>query len=405
MEQIEDIIMYIENDINRKGISEIQSDTIGEMVMDKLKDVDEVAYVRFASVYRQFKDINTLFRKKEKLTLTEIKSYLLEQKYIYTEKELMFALNSLFIERGVIVRDDFWDHEPIYTRIDKRRELSSYSKHYYSFNVDNCETKKFLLIADTHIGNEEIEDFKMLDKLYDYAIKEGVNKCFHLGDLFTGDINGSELDVFGKLEQINKFIDNYPRPLSTEMMTYGLLGNNDLEIDNMLWHDGFSDIYYDLRELFFVNSSFYMIPRESWTTNFLDKSFHFGHKFHHSVMLPNLKITCVNDLLEQKKWLDWHYNVQISGHLHNGLIYGAEPSDYVNREQLFLGVPSTGRQNINNSVAYLVILNYKSETEITDMDIEILGCDSNYCISKLDTLNWSFVKKNNLYSKKKVRVL
>lgn len=71
MEQIEDIIMYIENDINRKGISEIQSDTIGEMVMDKLKDVDEVAYVRFASVYRQFKDINTF--------VTELKNILIER--------------------------------------------------------------------------------------------------------------------------------------------------------------------------------------------------------------------------------------------------------------------------------------------------------------------------------------
>ena len=67
MEQIEDIIMYIENDINRKGISEIQSDTIGEMVMDKLKDVDEVAYVRFASVYRQFTDVNTFIAEIEKL--------------------------------------------------------------------------------------------------------------------------------------------------------------------------------------------------------------------------------------------------------------------------------------------------------------------------------------------------
>ena len=71
MEQIEDIIMYIENEINRKGITEIQSDTIGEMVMDKLKDVDEVAYVRFASVYRQFKDIKTF--------VNELKNILIEK--------------------------------------------------------------------------------------------------------------------------------------------------------------------------------------------------------------------------------------------------------------------------------------------------------------------------------------
>ena len=39
--------------------SEVSSKKIGELVMDQLREVDEVAYVRFASVYRQFKDINT----------------------------------------------------------------------------------------------------------------------------------------------------------------------------------------------------------------------------------------------------------------------------------------------------------------------------------------------------------
>ncbi|MBR0575557.1 transcriptional repressor NrdR [Proteiniclasticum sp. BAD-10] len=57
--QIEDIANDIERTISNRMISEISSGEIGEMVMDRLKDVDEVAYVRFASVYRQFKDINT----------------------------------------------------------------------------------------------------------------------------------------------------------------------------------------------------------------------------------------------------------------------------------------------------------------------------------------------------------
>jgi transcriptional repressor NrdR len=52
---ITDIEMKIQNSLDR----EVSSDKIGELVMEKLKDVDEVAYVRFASVYRQFKDINT----------------------------------------------------------------------------------------------------------------------------------------------------------------------------------------------------------------------------------------------------------------------------------------------------------------------------------------------------------
>ena len=71
VEQIEEIVAFIENEINKHYISEIETEKIGEMVMDKLKDVDEVAYVRFASVYRQFKDINTF--------VTELKNILMER--------------------------------------------------------------------------------------------------------------------------------------------------------------------------------------------------------------------------------------------------------------------------------------------------------------------------------------
>ena len=46
---------------------EVSSAEIGELVMDRLKDVDEVSYVRFASVYRQFKDISTFMAELNKL--------------------------------------------------------------------------------------------------------------------------------------------------------------------------------------------------------------------------------------------------------------------------------------------------------------------------------------------------
>ena len=57
--QIEDIAAFVEKKISTRMLTEVQSEYIGEMVMDKLKEVDEISYVRFASVYRQFKDINT----------------------------------------------------------------------------------------------------------------------------------------------------------------------------------------------------------------------------------------------------------------------------------------------------------------------------------------------------------
>ena len=60
---ISDIETVIQNSLDR----EVSSDKIGELVMEKLNEIDEVAYVRFASVYRQFKDINTFMDELNKL--------------------------------------------------------------------------------------------------------------------------------------------------------------------------------------------------------------------------------------------------------------------------------------------------------------------------------------------------
>jgi transcriptional repressor NrdR len=56
--QIEIVIAGVENDLESRFEAEIESRLIGEAVMQHLKDLDQVAYVRFASVYRQFKDLN-----------------------------------------------------------------------------------------------------------------------------------------------------------------------------------------------------------------------------------------------------------------------------------------------------------------------------------------------------------
>ncbi|SEQ71952.1 transcriptional regulator NrdR [Piscibacillus halophilus] len=58
IEEIERIAFDVEKELRNQGNSEIISEDIGELIMDRLAEVDEVAYVRFASVYRQFKDIN-----------------------------------------------------------------------------------------------------------------------------------------------------------------------------------------------------------------------------------------------------------------------------------------------------------------------------------------------------------
>ena len=58
-QQITTLVDEVENEIFNREEREIPSGTIGELVMNKLKDLDAVAYVRFASVYREFKDVNT----------------------------------------------------------------------------------------------------------------------------------------------------------------------------------------------------------------------------------------------------------------------------------------------------------------------------------------------------------
>ena len=67
LETIEDMVDDIEKNLYNSLDKEITSQYIGEIIMNKLKDIDEVSYVRFASVYRQFKDINTFMEELKKI--------------------------------------------------------------------------------------------------------------------------------------------------------------------------------------------------------------------------------------------------------------------------------------------------------------------------------------------------
>ncbi len=67
MAQMEAMVSSIESTLHNQIEKEVDSNYIGELVMEELKKVDEVAYVRFASVYRQFTDVNTFIKEIEKL--------------------------------------------------------------------------------------------------------------------------------------------------------------------------------------------------------------------------------------------------------------------------------------------------------------------------------------------------
>lgn len=67
VEKIESIMDEIETEVFNREEKEVPSSLIGEIVMDKLKDLDAVAYVRFASVYREFKDVDTFMDELKKI--------------------------------------------------------------------------------------------------------------------------------------------------------------------------------------------------------------------------------------------------------------------------------------------------------------------------------------------------
>ena len=67
LQVIDNLLDEIESEIHNSLAREVSSEKIGEMVMDRLREIDEVSYVRFASVYKKFKDIETFRKELQKL--------------------------------------------------------------------------------------------------------------------------------------------------------------------------------------------------------------------------------------------------------------------------------------------------------------------------------------------------
>lgn len=364
----------------------------------RMKDGDFDAFGKILSLKSK---VEKLFRTHYKLNISQIKSLLKADNISVTDEDLFAVMFQLFIDDGLIVKDDFWNKESEYHILNSRQENSVYSRNYYSYTVDNEENKDltFLLISDTHIGNKEIEDFKLLDKVYDKAIALGIKKCFHLGDIFAG--KQKEIPTQDELlYQLNSFINNYPSPTKEELQTIALIGNHDE------WIHGFFDIIkniqleylYDLRNLTDFIPSFYTIPRSSWTTDISDIAFHFEHRLYHSVMVRNLFLTKLDDFEKHRNWLDPRYDVLISGHLHKGMIYTTDIPRFNFKEQIFIGVPSTSQININETVAYKVNITYHNKIPDT-MLITLINSDNNYNITEGETITWKFKEKNDSYQK------
>ena len=68
VDTINNLVNNIEEAIKSEGVDEIKSNLVGELVISRLRDLDEVAYVRFASVYRQFKDLSSFVKEIRKIS-------------------------------------------------------------------------------------------------------------------------------------------------------------------------------------------------------------------------------------------------------------------------------------------------------------------------------------------------
>ena len=334
--------------------------------------------------------IEKLFVDYGSLTIKNI-CEILNSKYSIVDIEL--AVNYLLVNRGIIVRDDYWDADPIYKYItDKHIHDSAYTKHYFSFNVDNTQNKKILLISDTHIGNSELENYKMLKNIYEFSLHHGVTKCFHMGDIFSRIVNESweNEDI---INQFSLFEKNYPN--FNEIKTYAIIGNHDRYI-NSFFENQPIPFKYELRQLTRYANNFYIIPRSKWELKFSDVMFHFSHRLYLNPIMREQKLLEINEIENGNLFFYDRYDILISGHLHKGFIYN---NVYDDKEQLFLGVPSATNINKNGVVGYVVSLNYENPSNISYMDITSLLCDSNNKISEGETYRWSFKEKNKVLKK------
>lgn len=334
--------------------------------------------------------LEELFYKFDKLNIIQIKKNLDCKGFSYTIDEINLAISILMVNYGKIVRDDYWNTEPIYKYIsDSYFQNSSYTKHYYSFNVDDNFDKKFLLISDTHIGNPELENFQMLQNIYDYASENDINKCFHLGDIFSG----SYYEKWSRDEmqhQLNLFVSYYPK--NSEIKTYSLIGNHDESLHGYFeYKKSYEKSIYDLRQLSKFVQNFYVMPRDTWEATFSNINVKFSHRLFLNWMVRDKKLNCLDEIEKDNIFYTDTFNMLISGHLHRGFVLNNKVEG---KDQLLLGVPSATNININGVVAYIISLNYNDFGNVDSADITLLLCNNNNKITSGETINWNFKKEN-----------
>ena len=377
--------------------------------LEAMQEIDDLGIRElFENIFNIFLHCNC--HDNQSFSFDEIKSILKSRNILFDDVQLNYALNIL-VSAGfeTIVRDDYYSGKTSYRKLSERFKASDYSMHYCNFIDDMMyQDKKFVLIADTHIGNGVLQDFKVLDNIYDYCNLNDISVVFHLGDVFDGVkpansqtdlIRGIDNDYGrGIISQIKDFNNNYPN--CNGIITYSVCGNHDVLIhgsrgtENV--YGSYVNQFCDLKKINRYNSSFKFYGSTNIVVDFSGIDFRFGHRFFSNFLCENRKITDINQIDDDFRYLPRKYPVCISGHLHSGLIY--MNTDCNGDNVCILGVPSTSQVNLGNAIAYVINLKHNC-CELDHMDIIVIESDNNSRIYEGDVFTYNFNHENKVLKK------
>ena len=180
-QQITKVVDQIENQVFGREEREVSSEVIGELVMDQLKDLDPVAYVRFASVYREFKDVNTFMEELRKLSFhNHMEAY--EGEKIPTLEEVLTFVKQGRMEVNIELKTGvYWYPEIEKKTIEIVKKAGMEERVIYS-SFNHYSVQK-ILSMDTKAETAYLYTDVMLD-VEKYAEKTGVQglhpAVFHL---------------------------------------------------------------------------------------------------------------------------------------------------------------------------------------------------------------------------------
>ena len=331
------------------------------------------------------------------LTLDEISQILHSKGFNLHNNEILKLLNFLIIESGSIIRRDFSNEETKYFKVNDYVKKSNYTKFYSNLNLDGL--KKTIVISDTHIGNPNLEDYLLINSIYDFAIKKGISTIFHLGDLF----GTSKDDTCSQIEKdLDSFIINYPHP--SKIKTYAFVGNHDRFVNDYLEKGPFFETC-DLKTLTFFDHNFYMFPYSttynpyktgSLTANLNNLKVHFSHFLYISFMVSYHPLNSLNDLINYPAnlFIDLTNDILLSGHLHQAFFYKTYIPDF-SHNTFYLGVPALNKSNLNKTIGYILNFNRDTNNKVISIDIEVLQVDYNYHINIKEVVHHDFNKECN----------